>query len=130
MVRDMTDILNIVKQIAVNAVTSLKLTDVVYGTVISDSPLKIQVDQKLILGEDQLKLTRAVMDHEIDVIKGKSPTGSYVQKGWEFPEEDKWRYKVKNKLEVGDKVIMIRAHGGQQYIVIDKEWIHDATIKQ
>jgi len=44
--------------------------------------------------------------------------------------ENKWRYKVKNALEIDDKVVMIRAHGGQKYVVIDKEWTKDATIKQ
>lgn len=127
LLRDMTDIIKNIRKIVLNAINAQKLTDVVYGTVISTNPLKIQVDQKLILEKEQLKLTRAVQDHEIDLIKGKSPTGSYVLKGWEFPKEDKWRYKVKNALEIGDKVAMIRAQGGQQYVVIDKEWMHDDT---
>ncbi|MGE7916334.1 DUF2577 domain-containing protein [Lysinibacillus xylanilyticus] len=84
----MTDILKLIKKIAIDAVNSQKLTDIVYGTVISTSPLKVQIDQKLILEEVHLKLTQAVKD---------------------------------SGLIQGDKVTMIRAHGGQQYLIIDKE---------
>ncbi|WP_460011336.1 DUF2577 domain-containing protein [Lysinibacillus sp. CTST325] len=84
----MTDILNLIKKIAIDAVNSQKLTDIVYGTVISTSPLKVQIDQKLILEEAHLMLTSVVKDYGL------------IQ---------------------GDKVTMIRAHGGQQYLIIDKE---------
>lgn len=126
--RDMTDIVNQIKRIVKNFLDSQKLTDIVYGTVISENPLKIKVDSKLILEKEHLVLTRAVLDHEVDLTRGRSTAG-YVLTGWEFHEEDKWRYKVHNRLEVDDKVVMIRAHGGQQFIVIDKEWVHDDTIK-
>lgn len=101
----MTDILKAIKKIAVDAVNSQKLTDVVYGTVISTSPLKIQVDQKLVLESDHLKLTNAVMDHDVQM----SVNGGAKQ-----------TYTIYNGLKNGDSVTMIRVHGGQQYIVIDK----------
>ncbi|NLY79822.1 MAG: DUF2577 domain-containing protein [Lysinibacillus sp.] len=121
----MTDILRTIKHSAKGVQDSSKPCDIVYGKVVSVDPLKIYVDQKLTLEKEQLKLTRAVQDHEVDLIRGRRI--SYGLKGWDFPEEDKWRYKVKNRLEIDDKVVMIRAHGGQQYIVIDKEWVHDDT---
>lgn len=31
------------------------------------------------------------------------------------------KFKIHNGLIDGDKVTMIRAHGGQQYLIIDKE---------
>ena len=127
MLRDMVDVLHSINKSAKGVQKSSKPSDIVYGTVISVDPLKIYVDQKLTLEKEQIKLTRAVADHEVDLTRGISPTGSYVLNGWEFREEDKWRYKVHNKLEIDDKVVMIRAHGGQQYVVIDKEWVHDDT---
>ena len=128
MLRDMSDIIRSIRKVVLDAVNAQKLTDIVYGKVISVNPLKIYVDQKLTLEKEHLVLTRAVVNHEIDLIRGSRI--SYGLKGWDFPDEDKWRYKVLNKLEVDDKVVMIRTHGGQQYIVIDKEWVHDDTIKQ
>lgn len=128
MLRDALDMLNVMKKSSRGVQERSKPCDIVYGTVISVSPLKVYVDQKLTLEKENLVLTRAVVDYEIDLIRGKRV--SYGLKGWEFPEVDKWRHKVLNRLEIDDKVIMIRAHGGQQYVIIDKEWVHDDTIKQ
>lgn len=44
------------------AFTASKPADVVFGKVISDSPLKIKVDQKLELKSAQLVLTKTVVD--------------------------------------------------------------------
>lgn len=84
----MTDFLKLIKRVAIAAVNSQKLADIVYGTVVSTSPLKVQIDQKLILEEVHLKLTSVVKDYGL------------IQ---------------------GDKITMIRAHGGQQYVIMDKE---------
>lgn len=127
--RDMTDILKIIKKIAVDAVNSQKLSDVVYGNVISVSPLKVQVDQKLILEKEHLKLTRSVMDHEIEITvdhltessSGGSGDASYASHLHEYKGRKK--FLIHNALIIGDRVTMIRVQGGQQYIIIDKEVI-------
>lgn len=101
----MTDILNVIKRVAINAVNAQVLTDVVYGTVVSINPLKIQVHQRLVLEKEHLKLTKAVKDYSVEMtVNGTKNT-----------------YTVHNDLKNGDKVTMVRAHGGQQYIIIDKE---------
>ncbi|KOP78749.1 phage portal protein [Lysinibacillus sp. FJAT-14745] len=102
----MSDILKLIKRIAIDAVNSQKLSNIVYGTVISISPLKVQIDQKLILEEVHLKLTRAVQDYEVEMSVSNGA---------------KQIYKIYNGLVQDDKVTMIRAQGGQQYIIIDKE---------
>lgn len=103
--RDMSDFINIIKRVAIAAVNAQKLTDVVYGTVISTSPLKVKIDQKLILEKEHLKLTRTVVDYNTEMtVNGTKQT-----------------YTVHNGLKIGEKVTMIRAHGGQSYLVIDKE---------
>lgn len=104
--RSMEDILKEIQKLVLGVINAQKLTTVVYGTVLSANPLEIQIDQKLTLREEQLKLTRAVMDHEVEM----SVNGGTKQ-----------IYKVHNALIQGDKVTMIRVHGGQQYLIIDKE---------
>lgn len=104
--RDMTDFVKPIRKIVLDAVHAQKLTDVMYGTVTSVQPLKITIEQKLELDEDHLKLTKAVTDYRTEIsINGgaKQPCTVY------------------NALRIGDIVTMVRAHGGQQYIVIDKE---------
>jgi len=127
LLRDMTDILNIFKGVAIDAINSQKLSNIVYGTVIRTSPLKVQVDQKLTLDETHLQLTRAVKDYEVEMTvdhvtenrSGGSGEAAFASHNHEYKGRKK--FLVHNGLVDGDKVTMIRAHGGQQYIIIDKE---------
>ena len=64
---DFNDFMKVVKKAAVDAVVASKPADMVFGKVISENPLKIKVDQKLILTDKQLVLARNVTDHEIEV---------------------------------------------------------------
>lgn len=127
MLRDMTDIVRDIKKHVLKAVLAMKLTDPVYGTVESVAPLKVRIDQKLLLEQEQLKLTRAVMDYEVDMtvdhLTEKREGGTSAEAFASHNHEYKGRKKflIHNGLIVGDKVTMIRAHGGQQYLIIDKE---------
>lgn len=95
-----------IKEAAVGVMNAKVLTDIRYGVVVSVSPLKVQIDQKLTLNKVQLKLTRAVLDYDVEM----SVNGGAKQ-----------IYTIYNSLKINDKVIMVRVQGGQQYIVIDKE---------
>lgn len=67
MLPDYTALLREIKRAAKEVYEASKPTQVCYGEVTSDSPLKIQVDQKLVLEEEQLVLCRTVTDYECDV---------------------------------------------------------------
>lgn len=60
---DTNDLLKIIKQAAVNAVDANKPVNVVFGTVISTSPLQIQVEQKLTLGKEQLVIAKHLTNY-------------------------------------------------------------------
>lgn len=128
--RNMGDILKSIQKTSKETTAAMDPVTICFGVVTKEEPLEIMVEQRLPLTEDDLILTRAVSDHEIDLTRGISPSGTYIDQGWAFQEEDKWRYKVHNKLEVDDKVMLLRMQGGQKYIVIDKEWNKDDTIKR
>ena len=51
-----------IKRAALDAQESQKPVNVCFGKVVSRDPLKINVEQKLLLGEKQLVLTRNVTD--------------------------------------------------------------------
>lgn len=101
---DMNDFLKLMKKTAVEAVNASKPADMVFGKVISTSPLKIKVDQKLILTSAQLVLSRHVTDYRLSVTKDVEP---------------EW-ITVHNALIVGEEVILMQLSGGQKYIVIDR----------
>ena len=119
--RDMSDIIRSIRKVVLDAVNAQKLTDIVYGTVESVSPLKIRVDQKLLLEQEQLKLTRAVMDYEVDMTVDHVTEPTTCTSSHSHEYKGRKKFLIHNGLVVGDKVTMIRAHGGQQYLIIDKE---------
>ena len=58
---------DVIKQAAMEAQESSKPVNILFGTVLSASPLKIQVDQKSIYTSKMLILTRNVTDFEVDM---------------------------------------------------------------
>lgn len=114
----MTDFVKNMRKIVLDAVNAQKLTNMVYGIVESVSPLKVRIDQKLVLEEEHLKLTRAVMDYEVEMTVDHT---TEVASAHSHEYKGRKKFIIHNGLIVGDKVTMIRAHGGQQYLIIDKE---------
>ncbi|MEK5070248.1 DUF2577 domain-containing protein [Sporosarcina sp. FSL K6-1508] len=122
----MNDIVKSIKKSSEETTAAMDPVTICFGIVTKDEPLEILVEQRLPLKEDDLILTRAVLDHELDLTPGRL----IGDEKYEFPEESRRRYKVHNKLEIDDQVTLLRMQGGQKYVVIDKEWIKDDTIKQ
>ena len=91
---------------------------VMFGKVISDSPLKIQVNVKLILEKNQLILTRNVTDYDLYITPDNWSTNT--ASGHSHTISGKKKIKVHNALTVGEEVILIRQAGGQEYIVLDR----------
>ncbi len=98
--------LDLVKKAAVQAIKSEKPCDYVIGTVTSTKPLKIKLSDGdgLELGAEFFHLARNVTDYTI--------TLSFAG--------NEQKMKVHNALKKGNKVIMIRKWGGQDFIVIDR----------
>ena len=132
---DINELVRLVKQAAVEAVRADAPMAVCYGTVLSPTPLKIQVDQKKILGTAQLILTDAVRDYNVEMSTiegtGKSLGPHYTEDesgGSGYPAfaahkhryqgRKKWR--IHNALKKGEKVILLRCDGGQKYVVLDR----------
>lgn len=105
-----------------------KPVNVYFGEVISNSPLKINVEQKMILGMSQLILTRNVTDYmttvtvQWDTEKGVliSDRKTTAQPPHLHSIVGQKNFLIHNALEVGDQVIIIRQQEGQKFIVIDR----------
>ena len=125
---DANGIVKKVHQAAIDAMESTKPVNVYFGKVVSASPLKINVEQKMILGEKQLILSRNVTDFKTkitagniknyytgDVNSGTAPVSpSHVHAVGTI------EVTVHNGLAVGDGVILIRQQEGQKFIVVDR----------
>lgn len=99
-------LIKIIKQAALDAMNAQKPTALCFGKVISEKPLKIAVDQKIILSDKQLVLTDGVKDRTVFL----SEEGA----------EEKKKYTVHGALRVNEKVLMLRADGGQKYVVLSR----------
>lgn len=132
---DLNALVRAVKKAAVEAVRAENPMGVCHGTVTGLSPLEITTDQKLILGERQLILTNAVrdytvemtVDHVTEVIShGHSVTDTYTGGGTAQPVDHSHPYKGRKSfrvhlgLKMGEKVILVRCDGGQQFVVLDR----------
>lgn len=102
---NMNNFITLIKKHALAAVASTNPLEIRYGTVVSASPLKINIDQKMTLEQAHLELTRNVTDYEVQVS---------INNGI------KQSHKVYNALKQGEKVIMLRMQGGKRYIVWDR----------
>jgi len=130
---DYTRLLKLIKQAALDAVETQKPAALFYGTVLVEKPLKISVEQKMELTEEQLVLTRAVLDHYVDIEvshlteqrEGGSGDPAYALHDHEYKGRKK--IKIYNGLKVGEKVILIRFQEGQKFLVLDR--VCDHTVR-
>lgn len=101
---DAVKLVKMIKKAAVEAVEAMKPVNLCFGTVEGISPLKINVEQKMTLGEAQLVLSREVADYKVaaDGLAG-------VQE-----------ITIRNGLAVGERVILARQQGGQKYFVLGR----------
>ena len=125
---DYTPLLTVMKQSAKETGDALKPVQVCFGTVVSESPLKIRVEQKITLGKAQLVLTRNVSDYDTELtvnewetkeVSGGSGESSFASHNHGF-DSTKKRTTIHNALKAGEEVVLLRQQGGQKYIVLDR----------
>jgi hypothetical protein len=126
---DANELVDTLKRAAVEAVKAGKPVNVYFGEVVSASPLKINVEQKMILGEKQLVLSRNVTDFKTKITAGNIKNYYYtgdVNSGTapvspsHVHAVGTIEITVHNGLAVGDGVILIRQQEGQRFIVVDR----------
>lgn len=123
---DSNDLFEMIKKISTEAVDAKKPAGLLFGKVISDSPLKILVEQKMTLEKEQLVLCRNVTDFKVMMtVKhftenkgGGSGDSAYESHRHEY--KGKKEFLVHNKLKTGEEVLLLRQQGGQKFIVVDR----------
>lgn len=115
-----------IKRIAVEAVKTQMPSGLYFGTVVSLSPLKINVEQKLTLEQPQLVLSTLVqdftvnmtVDHKTENKSGGSGDSSFASHNHDYKGTKAFR--VHLGLKNGEKVMLLRVQGGQKFIVLDR----------
>lgn len=113
----MNDIVQLVKQAAVEAVAAEKPVQVLFGTVTSADPLQITVDGRTVYTASMLILSRHVTDYEADLELSCSTEAaeehSHTVTGVK-------RAIICNALQTGDQAALLRVQNGKRYLVLDR----------
>lgn len=139
--------IEVIQDIIRQSIDFNKFSDITYGEVVGVDPLKIKLNEILTLEEENIILTNAVKDHEIDITVqwetedkkvdlidnhthlwagGAFGATGPVNKSTDINSTHKHDIKgkkkiiVHNKLKSGEKVLMIKTYGGQKYVIIDR----------
>lgn len=126
MLADANALVEAVKRASRDEREASKPVNIYFGEVLSKFPLKINVEQKMILGESQLILSRNVTDFvtTIDVNwETENKEGGIGEKAYEKHKHQILGQKqilVHNALEAGDQVIIVRQQEGQKFVVVDR----------
>lgn len=124
-------LIDIMKRSALDAVEAGKPCDLRYGKVISIAPLKVQVTSQFIIPKSMLIVPEYLTDYEIEVTvkpdygwntqnrSGGSGEAAFSNHNHDIYFERK-KITIHGALKVGDKVVLLRQAGGQQFLVLDR----------
>lgn len=121
----------LIKHIAMDAVSTSKPCDYRVGIVTGINPLKVKISQKIELEEEFLCLSRNVTDFETEVTieedyewKTEDKEGGHNYDAFALHSHDimvsKKKVKIHNSLKIGEEVLIIRKSGGQKYLILDR----------
>lgn len=123
---------DLMKTISAGVVNSMQLPEVYIGTVSSVNPLEIRHNQQNVIPSKFLTLTNAVKDHDVDITiswttednvhkhgngNGGADTAEVTHK---HGVKGRKRITIHNGLTKGEKVLLLRVQGGQNYVVVDR----------
>lgn len=129
----------IIKKMAVGANDASAPTAVLFGTVTSESPLEITVEQKLKLTKEFLVFTKNVKDYTVDISINWNTNQKDLNANHNHEASNDIEIETKNidlshshslsgtktitihnALKINDNVILIQQQGGNNFIVLDK----------
>lgn len=122
----MPSAVEVVKKAAVEAVEAAKPVQLLFGQVVSINPLKIAVDQKVVLTEKMLLLCQSVTDFTTDAtLSGQTGetvggTGESAFAAHSHPITGTKQARIHLALKAGEQVVLLRMQGGGRYLVLGR----------
>lgn len=121
-----SNLVQIIKQIASEAVEASRPVKILFGEVLSISPLEILVEQKKRLTSEFFILCREVTDYDVEMtvnhmtekMQGGGKDPSFTSHAHQY--KGRKVFTVHKALQVGEVVLLIQMQGGQKYIVVDR----------
>ncbi|MCY6958876.1 MULTISPECIES: DUF2577 domain-containing protein [Clostridium] len=108
--------LDIIKEASMGAVGASNPVSILFGKVLSTDDFKIKVDQKLVLDKDFFIIPESLTRYEVDL----KHTHDYKDNSVTNLNTSLDKLVIREGLKQGDKVLLLRVQGGQQYVILDK----------
>ncbi len=139
-------LIQLIKQVAMDAMDNNQMTDLRFGKVTSTDPLKVQVTNQFTIPEELLIVPRHLTDYTVkvnfnweseeeDTSKGQhkheylcngvpavttvTTKHTHITKSENDNDQTK-EIKILNHLKKDDKVALLRKQGGQCYYILDR----------
>lgn len=123
----MSELVKAFQGLATNAMSASMPAEVCFGTVVSEAPIAVAVDQKMTVGAAQLVLARALTDHLVDLEVEWETEGASEGEAHTHEIRKEKQVKVMGALKNGQRVLLLRMQGGQKYVVVDRLGGDDAA---
>lgn len=111
-------LIDVIKKAGVGAVNADNPVNFIFGTVSQEKPLEIEIHEKLKLTKEFLVLTERVTRYEVDLEHDHTNSGGVTTKA--LKDKLLKETPIRTGLKKGDKVVLARVQGGQQFVVLDK----------
>lgn len=98
-----------IKKAGLQAVGASNPASILFGEIINITNLQIKIDQKLTLPKEAIIVPECLTRYEIDLTHSHGGSGNALEK-----------VVIREGLKEGDRVILIRVQGGQQFVILDK----------
>lgn len=105
--------IDIIKKAGVDAVGANNPVNILFGEVLNVEELKIKIDQKFILSKEFFVIPQSLTKYEIDLSHSHNYSNGSTSKELN-------KIVIREGLKQGDKVLLLRVQGGQQYVILDK----------
>ena len=110
------NLLQTIKTAAVDAVNASNPVQILIGKVIAIEPLKVQINPKLTLEDNFLIVPKIFSDYEQTVEFDKE----IEQDGEIITVQEEKIVTVKNKLQNGEQIVLLKIQGGKKYLILER----------
>lgn len=103
-----------IKKAALGAMYASSPVNIEFGVVNSVNPLEVSIDQRKTFTKEFFVIPESLTTYELDLSHSHSYSQGSTGNALTKPVI------VRRGLEKGDKLILLRMQGGQQYVILDR----------
>lgn len=136
-----TGLIELIKRASLDAMNNAQMCDLRYGTVVSTSPLKVQITNVMTIPSSLLIVPQHLTNYKVEctITQPSQDVSGTTEKSTELMDEEepiskhthefsitmgeqtsKSTVTIHNALKIGDKVALLRKQGGQSYFILDR----------